>query len=137
MPKMLTLITLFFTALTPVAFASETNINIHASSIRITLPQQTDGTPCLELSSGTDALMQDLEVVAGPGLDSSQDNQFGYLYRLIPETKLGLRFRGLQLPERTNTVEIRSKTGESLAELMDKHLQSDEILNLRLVSHCE
>jgi hypothetical protein len=54
-----------------------------------------------------------------------------YIYRLILENKQTLRFKGLQLPERSNTVEIKSKSGESLAELMQKNLNSSEAFLIR------
>lgn len=138
---MLTRIGIFTALLLTAPFSAEAvDINVHQSSVGLEALASTSNNVCLELNveaaSDMDGFLENLEVVAGPALNP-QENQLSYLYKLVPEKQGSrLRFRGLQLTDRSNRVEFRAKNGRSLAEIAKTHLANEGALEVTVLENC-
>lgn len=138
---MLTRIGIFTALLLSAPFSAEAvDINVHQSSVGLEALASSSNEACLELNldatQDVDGFLENVDVVAGPALNP-QENQLSYLYKLVPE-KQGqrLRFRGLQLTDRSNRVEFRAKNGRSLAELAKTHLSTESALEVQVLENC-
>jgi hypothetical protein len=124
------------------AQAEIVDINIHQPTVSLSAPSSDSRKVCLEMTLAEGQSAQDylanIEVLAGPGLDP-QANQMPYLYRLVPEQASAslVRFRGLQLTDRSNKVEVRATGGRTLAEVAESQLNTKSPLILMVNENCQ